>query len=433
MAMTYKEIEGPFSLGQTEMDETILINEELLRLGLKKEDFDLSIEGAIFLKKVMNLVITPIGFLIVLLILGIVIRSSPAKRWGQPDEADESNEPAAPPSSFSSAASSSLRVTRDLSCRDDDSNESTPEDEDDLGSEESQTHTLQSVASSRASTIVYPITTTAPAGASSSAANTTNKSSTATNKKPANSGPSTDSASPTAGYELRGDKADLFACSAAVCTAAANTQLRCFGEPPTGSRMVVVATNIAETSLTIPGVRYVVDCGRVKERRYDAVTGVSNFVVDYESAASGEQRAGRAGRIGPGHAYRLYSSAVFGDLFAPHSAPEIHRMPIDHVVLQMKGMGIDDVAAFPFVTPPDTEQVRRALVHLFSHLGALETVSSAASSAVAKAKGRSLTPTITAVNSSSARVRITQLGRTLTLFPFRLAWPSCSCWAGNTI
>ena len=73
MAMTYKEIEGPFSLGQTEMDETILINEELLRLGLKKEDFDLSIEGAIFLKKVMNLVITPIGFLLVLLILGTFI------------------------------------------------------------------------------------------------------------------------------------------------------------------------------------------------------------------------------------------------------------------------------------------------------------------------------------------------------------------------
>lgn len=73
MAMTYKEMEGSFSLGQTQMDETILINEELQRLGLKKEDFDLSIEGAIFLKKVMNLVITPIGFLIVLLILGTFI------------------------------------------------------------------------------------------------------------------------------------------------------------------------------------------------------------------------------------------------------------------------------------------------------------------------------------------------------------------------
>ena len=73
MAMTYKEMEGRFSLGQIEMDETILINEELQRLGLKKEDFDLSIEGAVFLKKIMNLVITPIGFLIVLLILGTFI------------------------------------------------------------------------------------------------------------------------------------------------------------------------------------------------------------------------------------------------------------------------------------------------------------------------------------------------------------------------
>lgn len=73
MAMTYKDMRGPFSLGQIEMDETILINEELQRLGLKKEDFDVSIEGAVFLKKVMNLVITPIGFLIVLLMLGIFI------------------------------------------------------------------------------------------------------------------------------------------------------------------------------------------------------------------------------------------------------------------------------------------------------------------------------------------------------------------------
>ena len=73
MAMTYKEMEGQFSLGQIEMDETILINEELQRVGLKKEDFDLSIEGAVFLKKVMNLAITPLGFLIVLLILGTFI------------------------------------------------------------------------------------------------------------------------------------------------------------------------------------------------------------------------------------------------------------------------------------------------------------------------------------------------------------------------
>lgn len=77
-----------------------------------------------------------------------------------------------------------------------------------------------------------------------------------------------------------------------------------FRPPPAGARLCVVATNVAETSLTIPGVKYVVDCGRVKKRFYDRVTGVSSFKVTWISQASANQRAGRAGRTEPGHCYR---------------------------------------------------------------------------------------------------------------------------------
>lgn len=80
--------------------------------------------------------------------------------------------------------------------------------------------------------------------------------------------------------------------------------LQVFRPPPPGTRLCVIATNVAETSLTIPGIKYVVDCGRVKKRFYDKVTGVSSFKVTWTSQASANQRAGRAGRTEPGHCYR---------------------------------------------------------------------------------------------------------------------------------
>lgn len=81
--------------------------------------------------------------------------------------------------------------------------------------------------------------------------------------------------------------------------------LQVFRPPPPGTRLCVVATNIAETSLTIPGIKYVIDCGKVKKRFYDKITGVSSFRVTWISQASANQRAGRAGRTEPGHCYRL--------------------------------------------------------------------------------------------------------------------------------
>ncbi|XP_062398972.1 probable ATP-dependent RNA helicase DHX37 isoform X2 [Sardina pilchardus] len=147
-------------------------------------------------------------------------------------------------------------------------------------------------------------------------------------------------------------------------------QAKVFRPPPAGTRLCVVATNVAETSVTIPGVRYVVDCGRVKQRFYDRVTGVSSFKVHWISQASANQRAGRAGRTEPGHCYRLFSSAVFSD-FSLFAEAEITRRPVDDLVLQMKDLNIQKVVNFPFPTPPSTEALLAAEELLIS-LGALE-------------------------------------------------------------
>lgn len=137
-------------------------------------------------------------------------------------------------------------------------------------------------------------------------------------------------------------------------------QNRVFDPPPDGSRLVILATNVAETSITIPGIRYVFDAGRSKERKYDQVTGVQNFEVGWISKASANQRAGRAGRTGPGHCYRLYSSAVYERDFEEYAKPEILRMAIEGVVLQLKAMNLEKVINFPFPTPPDRDSLRNS-------------------------------------------------------------------------
>ena len=149
-------------------------------------------------------------------------------------------------------------------------------------------------------------------------------------------------------------------------------QLRVFEPPPPNSRMIVLATNVAETSLTIPGVRYVFDTGRAKERKYDRLTGVQSFEVGWISKASASQRAGRAGRTGPGHCYRLYSSAVYERDFPEHAEPEILRMPVEGVVLQLKSMDLQHVVNFPFPTPPDRQSLAKA-EQLLRYLGAISS------------------------------------------------------------
>ncbi|KAK5167872.1 hypothetical protein LTR04_007069, partial [Oleoguttula sp. CCFEE 6159] len=148
-------------------------------------------------------------------------------------------------------------------------------------------------------------------------------------------------------------------------------QLRVFEPPPEGSRLIVLATNVAETSLTIPGIRYVFDCGRSKEKKYDRTTGVQSFEVGWISKASASQRTGRAGRTGPGHCYRLYSSAVYERDFEEYAEPEILRTPIEGVVLQLKSMDLQHVVNFPFPTPPDRASLAKA-EKLLTYLGAID-------------------------------------------------------------
>ncbi|KAG7558824.1 Helicase-associated domain [Arabidopsis thaliana x Arabidopsis arenosa] len=137
-------------------------------------------------------------------------------------------------------------------------------------------------------------------------------------------------------------------------------QLRVFEDVEKEERLVVVATNVAETSLTIPGIKDVVDSGRVKVKNYDSKTGMESYEVEWIIQASASQRAGRAGRTGPGHCYRPYSSLVFSNIFEESLPPEITKVPVDGVVLLMKSMNIPKVENFPFPTSPEPSAIREA-------------------------------------------------------------------------
>ncbi|MCL2424339.1 MAG: ATP-dependent RNA helicase HrpA, partial [Micrococcales bacterium] len=145
-------------------------------------------------------------------------------------------------------------------------------------------------------------------------------------------------------------------------------------EPHT-TRRVVLATNVAETSLTVPGVRYVVDPGTARISRYSKTTKVQRLPIEAISQASADQRAGRCGRVADGVAIRLYSPDDY-DARAQFTEPEILRTSLASVILQMIAAGLvatpDEVAQFPFVDPPDVRAVRDG-VALLTELGALST------------------------------------------------------------
>ena len=150
----------------------------------------------------------------------------------------------------------------------------------------------------------------------------------------------------------------------------AEQQARIFEPTPAGARKVVLATNIAETSLTIEGIVYVVDCGFVKESGYNARTGMETLEVVPISKNSAKQRAGRAGRTGPGKCFRLYTEWAFNHELPDDTAPEILRVNLATVVLMLKSLGIDDLVHFDFMDPPPHEALIRALEQLYA-LGAL--------------------------------------------------------------
>ncbi|MCJ1339578.1 hypothetical protein MMC09_004868 [Bachmanniomyces sp. S44760] len=147
-------------------------------------------------------------------------------------------------------------------------------------------------------------------------------------------------------------------------------QSKIFEPTPPGARKVVLATNIAETSLTIDGIVYVIDPGFVKENVYNPRTGMESLVVTPCSRASANQRSGRAGRVGPGKCFRLYTKWAFFNELEQNTTPEIQRTNLNSVVLLLKSLGINDLIEFDFMDPPPAETLIRALEQLYA-LGAL--------------------------------------------------------------
>ncbi|WPH04601.1 pre-mrna-splicing factor atp-dependent rna helicase prp22 [Acrodontium crateriforme] len=146
---------------------------------------------------------------------------------------------------------------------------------------------------------------------------------------------------------------------------------RIFEPTPDGTRKVVIATNIAETSITIDGIFYVVDPGFVKQTAYDAKLGMDRLQVTPISQAQAKQRAGRAGRTGPGKCFRLYTESAFQNEMLPTTIPEIQRQNLSNTILMLKAMGINDLLGFDFMDPPPTNTMLTALEELYA-LAALD-------------------------------------------------------------
>uniref|UniRef100_A0A5F9D3G8 DExH-box helicase 34 n=1 Tax=Oryctolagus cuniculus TaxID=9986 RepID=A0A5F9D3G8_RABIT len=148
-------------------------------------------------------------------------------------------------------------------------------------------------------------------------------------------------------------------------------QDKVFDVAPPGVRKCILSTNIAETSVTIDGIRFVVDSGKVKEMSYDPQAKLQRLQEFWISQASAEQRKGRAGRTGPGVCFRLYAESDY-DAFAPYPVPEIRRVALDALVLQMKSMSVGNPRTFPFIEPPPPASLETAILYLQDQ-GALDS------------------------------------------------------------
>ncbi|CAH8565664.1 unnamed protein product [Schistosoma intercalatum] len=166
-------------------------------------------------------------------------------------------------------------------------------------------------------------------------------------------------------------------CIPLYSTLPPNLQQRIFESPPPKrangavGRKVVVSTNIAETSLTIDGVVFVIDPGFAKQKVYNPRIRVESLLVTAISKASAQQRAGRAGRTRPGKCFRLYTEKAYTNEMQENTYPEILRSNLGTVVLQLKKLGIDDLVHFDFMDPPAPETLMRAL-ELLNYLAALD-------------------------------------------------------------
>jgi len=138
----------------------------------------------------------------------------------------------------------------------------------------------------------------------------------------------------------------------------------------TSARKVIVSTNIAETSVTVPGIKYVIDSGLIKQTEFDSATGIEALVIRPHAKSGCIQRAGRAGRLMPGECWRLYTQEDFKER-QEFQIPEIKRSNLAHVILIMKKIGIDDIESFEFIDPPKEQALKQAIETL-KILGALD-------------------------------------------------------------
>lgn len=129
---------------------------------------------------------------------------------------------------------------------------------------------------------------------------------------------------------------------------------------------MILATNIAETSLTIDGIVYVIDPGFCKYKTYNARTGMESLIVTPISKASANQRAGRAGRVAPGKCFRLYTTTAYEKELEDNTVPEIQRTNLGNVVLLLKSLGINDLVHFDYMDPPPHETLIMALEQLYA-------------------------------------------------------------------
>ncbi len=168
-------------------------------------------------------------------------------------------------------------------------------------------------------------------------------------------------------------------------------------------RRVILATNVAETSLTVPGIRYVIDTGTARISRYSARSKIQRLPIEAISQASAQQRAGRAGRTAPGVAIRLYAEDDFTRR-PEFTEPEILRTSLASVILQMLSLGMGEIEQFPFLTPPDSRGVKAAL-DLLWELGAVQRASDRRRSGSDRDRGGAAAgTTLTAVGRELARI-----------------------------
>ena len=143
-------------------------------------------------------------------------------------------------------------------------------------------------------------------------------------------------------------------------------QDKVFDISPDGIRKCILSTNIAETSVTIQGIRFVIDSGKVKEIGYDAESKLQRLQEFWISKASAEQRKGRAGRTGPGFCFRLYSPQDY-EQFIDYSTPEIQRIPLESIILQIKTLHFGDPRQFPFIESPAMDTIEASVKSLKLH------------------------------------------------------------------